>query len=205
VVEEVLPISVMEERRRWRRIRRLAKQLGFEGELEYRHTMSRTGGAQYQIGSMAELDRLVVFALAFQRDADPEDFSLTAILAHERRHQLLHRHSRRRLARHRTFCEIQGDSIYDWRKKTARRQSKHSRGVCEEGRGRESLAGRTNGEAAPPTGDERCGIAWAHSRRFGQRPSQKKVKQKKDAGRCGPSTQRSTPMSLAGKGDADSF
>jgi hypothetical protein len=88
-----LPISIAEERRRWRRVQRLAKKLGFEGEVEYRHVPSRTGGAQYQIGSKAELDRLVVFARAFQRDADPEDFSLPAILAHERGHQLLNRHS----------------------------------------------------------------------------------------------------------------
>jgi len=92
-----LPISAAEERRRWRRIERLAKKLGFEGEVEYRHTLSRTGGAQYQIGPTAERDRLVVFARAFERDADPEDFSLPAILAHERGHQLLVRHSRMRI------------------------------------------------------------------------------------------------------------
>ncbi len=35
-----------------------------------------------------------MFAEAFERDADPEDFSLEAILAHERGHQLLARHQR---------------------------------------------------------------------------------------------------------------
>jgi hypothetical protein len=35
-----------------------------------------------------------VYAEAFQRDADPDDFSLEAIVAHERGHQLLCRHPR---------------------------------------------------------------------------------------------------------------
>src|SRR5438094_1330952 len=52
------------------------------------------GGAQYGRGSTAEEDLLTVYAEAFQRDADPEDFSLEAILAHERGHQLLARHPR---------------------------------------------------------------------------------------------------------------
>jgi len=37
---------------------------------------------------------LIVYADAFERDANPEDFSLEAILAHERGHQLLARHPR---------------------------------------------------------------------------------------------------------------
>jgi hypothetical protein len=37
---------------------------------------------------------LTIFAEAFERDADPEDFSLAAIIAHERGHQLLVRHPR---------------------------------------------------------------------------------------------------------------
>ncbi|HZY87791.1 MAG TPA: hypothetical protein VFE78_23345 [Gemmataceae bacterium] len=37
---------------------------------------------------------LTVYAEAFERDADPEDFSLEAILAHEFGHQLLARHPR---------------------------------------------------------------------------------------------------------------
>jgi hypothetical protein len=36
----------------------------------------------------------MVYAEAFDRDADPEDFSLRAIIAHERGHQLLARHPR---------------------------------------------------------------------------------------------------------------
>lgn len=35
---------------------------------------------------------LTVYAEAFERDGDPEDFSLVAIVAHERGHQLLARH-----------------------------------------------------------------------------------------------------------------
>jgi predicted Zn-dependent protease len=37
---------------------------------------------------------LTVYAEAFDRDDDPDDFSLEAILAHERGHQLLARHPR---------------------------------------------------------------------------------------------------------------
>lgn len=37
---------------------------------------------------------LTVYAEAFERDANPEDFSLVSILAHERGHQLLARHPR---------------------------------------------------------------------------------------------------------------
>jgi hypothetical protein len=68
--------------------------LGFVGSVEYRHVYSQTGGAQYGRGSTAEADLLTVYAEAFERDADPEDFSLEAILAHERGHQLLARHPR---------------------------------------------------------------------------------------------------------------
>ena len=41
-----------------------------------------------------EQDLLIVYAEAFDRDADPDDFSLECILAHERGHQLLARHPR---------------------------------------------------------------------------------------------------------------
>jgi hypothetical protein len=41
---------------------------------------------------------LTVFAEAFERDTDPTDFSLLAIIAHERGHQLLARHPK--LAKH---------------------------------------------------------------------------------------------------------
>jgi len=73
---------------------RLARELRFVGRIEYRHVYSQTGGAQYARGSNAGEDLLTVYAEAFERDADPEDFSLEAILAHERGHQLLARHPR---------------------------------------------------------------------------------------------------------------
>jgi hypothetical protein len=74
--------------------------LGFTGRIEYRHVYSQTGGAQYGRGSTAPEDLLTVYAEAFERDADPEDFSLEAIVAHERGHQMLARHPRiaRRIA-----------------------------------------------------------------------------------------------------------
>jgi hypothetical protein len=64
------------------------------GRVEYRHVYSQTGGAQYGRGTTVADDLLTVYAEAFERDADPEDFSLEAILAHERGHQLLARHPR---------------------------------------------------------------------------------------------------------------
>lgn len=76
------------------RVLRIAEQLGFVGRVEYRHEYSRSGGAQYGQARTAENDRLIVYAEAFDRDADPDDFSLDAILAHERGHQILIRHPR---------------------------------------------------------------------------------------------------------------
>ena len=73
---------------------RIAREVGFVGRVEYRHVYSQTGGAQYGRGSTAGEDLLTVYAEAFERDADPEDFSLKAIVAHERGHQLLARHPR---------------------------------------------------------------------------------------------------------------
>jgi hypothetical protein len=75
-------------------VTRLARGLGFVGHIEYRHVSSQTGGAQYGRGSAAEEDLLTVYAEAFERDADPEDFSLAAMTAHERGHQILARHPR---------------------------------------------------------------------------------------------------------------
>ena len=60
----------------------------------YRHVYSQTGGAQYGRGSLSSRDLLIVYAEAFDRDSDSEDFSLTAIIAHECGHQLLARHPR---------------------------------------------------------------------------------------------------------------
>ena len=88
------PISAPERRGRLARIRRLADALGFTGAVEYRHERSRSGGAQYQKASKETEDRIVVFAEAFERDADPDDFSLAAAMAHERGHQLLLRDAR---------------------------------------------------------------------------------------------------------------
>jgi hypothetical protein len=46
------------------------------------------------LAAVAEEDLLIVSAEAFERDADPDDFSLEAIVAHERGHQLAARHPR---------------------------------------------------------------------------------------------------------------
>src|SRR5947209_18585826 len=88
------PLTPAQRRARRNRAARIARDLGFVGEIEYRHVYSQTGGAQYGRGSTEEEDLLTVYAEAFERDADPEDFSLEAILAHERGHQLLVRHAR---------------------------------------------------------------------------------------------------------------
>ena len=45
-------------------------------------------------GGQGRNDLLTVYAEAFERDADPQEFSLTAILAHECGHQVLSRHLR---------------------------------------------------------------------------------------------------------------
>src|SRR5436190_7330879 len=88
------PLTAAEQRARRNRVARLARRLGFVGRVEYRHVYSQTGGAQYGRGTTPADDLLTVYAEAFERDADPEDFSLDAILAHERGHQLLARHPR---------------------------------------------------------------------------------------------------------------
>lgn len=46
------------------------------------------------MAAAADDDLLIVYAEAFDRDADPADFSLESIIAHERGHQLLARHQR---------------------------------------------------------------------------------------------------------------
>lgn len=89
-------ISALERRRRTARIRRIAARLGFVGSVEYRHVYAGTGGAQFGRGTTEAKDLLVVFAEAFDRDQDPEDYSLEAIIAHERGHQLLAWHPRLR-------------------------------------------------------------------------------------------------------------
>ena len=88
------PVSAVERRARRDRIVRIGRAVGFVGRIEYRHVYSQTGGAQYGRGSTREEDLLTVYAEAFERDADPDDFTLEAMLAHERGHQLLARHPR---------------------------------------------------------------------------------------------------------------
>ena len=88
------PLSAAALRERRNRVARIAAQLGFVGRVEYRHVYSRTGGASYGQAATEDQDLLTVYAEAFERDADPNEFSLNAILAHERGHQLFVRHSR---------------------------------------------------------------------------------------------------------------
>jgi hypothetical protein len=87
-------IPPAESRRRRTRALRLARAVGFTGRVEYRHVYSQAGGAQYGRGAVDGSDLLIVFAEAFERDANPKDFSLTAMIAHERGHQLVARHPR---------------------------------------------------------------------------------------------------------------
>jgi hypothetical protein len=54
----------------------------------------RIGGAQYGRGRSREEDLLTVYAEAFERDADPDDFSLEGMIAHECGPQILARHPR---------------------------------------------------------------------------------------------------------------
>jgi hypothetical protein len=91
---EPRPLTPGEQAARRRRAARIANQLGFVGRVEYRHVYSQTGGAQYGRGSSQEADLLTVYAEAFERDADPEDFSLAGMIAHECGHQILARHPR---------------------------------------------------------------------------------------------------------------
>jgi hypothetical protein len=88
------PISAAENRARQQRVSQIARLLGFVGRAEYRHIRSQTGGAQFGLANAAADDVLIIYAEAFERDADPDDFSLEAIIAHECGHQLLARHAR---------------------------------------------------------------------------------------------------------------
>jgi len=85
-----------EQRARSRRITAIADSFAFTGDVEYRHVYSRSGGAQYGIGPTADDDIMVVYAEAFERDADPDDFRLEALIAHECGHQRLHRNPKLR-------------------------------------------------------------------------------------------------------------
>lgn len=90
-------ISRAEQRARIRRITEIGYGFGFTGDVEYRHVYSRSGGAQYGIGPSADDDIMVVYAEAFERDADPDDFRLEALIAHECGHQRMHRDPKLRL------------------------------------------------------------------------------------------------------------
>lgn len=90
--EQPPTISRSELHRRQKLVRELAGKLGYSGYVEYRHVLSQTGGAQFCLGPRREADVLTVYAEAFVRDANPNDFSLNAILAHECGHQLVFRH-----------------------------------------------------------------------------------------------------------------
>jgi hypothetical protein len=94
IPQPLLPLTANQRRARLERITRIAERLGFVGIVEYRHAYSKSGGAQYGRARSAEEDLRTVYAEAFDKDSDPEEFSLTAILAHERGHQILARHSR---------------------------------------------------------------------------------------------------------------
>ena len=87
-------LTPAERRARRNRAARIARRLGFVGRVEYQHVFSQTGGAQYGRGRTAKEDLLTVYAEAFDRDADPEDFSLEAMIARECGHQILARHPR---------------------------------------------------------------------------------------------------------------
>ena len=87
-------LSATELRARRLRVAAIARRMGFVGRIEYQHAYSRSGGAQYGLAVTPERDLLTVFAEAFERNADPEEFSLEAIIAHERGHQLVARHPR---------------------------------------------------------------------------------------------------------------
>ena len=86
------PLSPTALRVRRSFVTQLARDLGFVGRVEYRHVYSRSGGAQYGQAALPQGDLLIVYAEAFERDADPEDYSIAAILAHEVGHHLLRRH-----------------------------------------------------------------------------------------------------------------
>src|SRR4029077_15761254 len=91
VHDQPRPISQAELQARIRRITEIADGFVFTGDVEYRHVYSGSGGAQYGIGPSAAHDIMGVYAEAFERDIDPDDFHLEALIAHECGHQRLHR------------------------------------------------------------------------------------------------------------------
>ena len=93
-MDQLAPISATEMEARLCRIVAISAGLGVIGSVEYRHVHSQSGGAQYCIGPSADDDIMVVDAEAFERDADPQDFRLDAMIAHECGHQRLLRDPR---------------------------------------------------------------------------------------------------------------
>jgi hypothetical protein len=87
------PISESEERGRQQKIEAIARRMGFVGRVDYQHVRTHSGGAQFGLGTTIEADQLLVSDRAFDRDSDPNDFSLEAIIAHECGHQVLFRNS----------------------------------------------------------------------------------------------------------------
>jgi hypothetical protein len=75
------PLTPAERRARRNRAAQIARWLEFVGNVEYRHVYSQTGGAQYCRGTTPEEDLLILYAEAFDRDAD--DFSLKAMISHD--------------------------------------------------------------------------------------------------------------------------
>ena len=90
---DLVPVTDAVLRIRQRRVARIASTFGFVGTVEYRHEFSKSGGAQYRRLQSPSNDSLVVYAEAFEREAEG-DFSLEAMIAHERGHQLIVRHPR---------------------------------------------------------------------------------------------------------------
>ncbi len=95
-VEPLEPISAADQQARVARVDAIARGMGFVGTVAYRHVATSSGGAQYGMGPTVDQDVLIVYAEAFRRDAVRDDFSLEAIIAHERGHQLIYRHDRLR-------------------------------------------------------------------------------------------------------------
>ena len=79
--DQPVAIITQEKTARLRRITEIACGFGFVGDVEYRHVYSQSGGAQYGIGPAADDDIMVVYAEAFERDANPDDFRLEALIA----------------------------------------------------------------------------------------------------------------------------
>ena len=67
--------------------------MGFVGRVEYQHIRTHSGGAYFGLGTTIESDVLMVSDRAFERDADHNDSSLKAIIAHECGHQVLFRNA----------------------------------------------------------------------------------------------------------------